>query len=128
MRRSRLAVPLAVPTVVLAAALGACGGSGGGDGGRTVQVTDGNISVEARDVNFDIGRIETSAGALDMTLIQRGKLHHTLVVEGVDGFKLAVNGEARDRGSVELSPGTYEYYCDVPGHRGQGMKGTLVVE
>jgi uncharacterized cupredoxin-like copper-binding protein len=28
---------------------------------------------------------------------------------------------------VTLKPGTYEYYCPVPGHKAAGMKGTLVV-
>ena len=26
-----------------------------------------------------------------------------------------------------LKPGTYEFYCPVPGHRALGMKGKLIV-
>lgn len=29
---------------------------------------------------------------------------------------------------VELDPGTYEFYCSVPGHEEAGMKGTLTVK
>jgi plastocyanin len=30
--------------------------------------------------------------------------------------------------TVDLKPGTYEYYCPVDGHKAAGMKGTLTVK
>lgn len=112
----------------------ACGGDddGGGGGGRTVTATNGQVTVEARDISFDIGRIETAPGPLDVTLVEKGVQNHTFVVENADGDevgdKLSVsNGQKEDSGTFELDAGEYEYFCDVPGHRAQGMEGTLVV-
>ena len=30
--------------------------------------------------------------------------------------------------TLDLAPGTYSFYCSVPGHRSAGMQGTLVVK
>lgn len=57
-----------------------------------------------------------------------GDIKHTLVVEGVSGFKLEVgaNGDV-DTGRVELQPGQYSLSCDVARHRQEGMEATLEV-
>ena len=64
---------------------------------------------------------------------QQGSLPHSLVIEGadgaaVDGFKLEVGDAGADRGEVDLPPGNYVLYCDVPGHRGAGMEAELQVD
>ena len=82
--------------------------------------------------SFDVDSILTAPGALEVTLVEEGNLEHTFVVEDADGEpldpKLAVNGEPEDTGSFDLTAGEYEFYCDIPGHRGQGMEGTITVE
>ena len=84
--------------------------------------------VQAQDVKFDVGTINAEAGELEVTLLEKGKQQHTFVIRGHEG-KLAVTpSDETDSGSFELEPGEYEYYCDVPGHEAQGMKGTLVVK
>ena len=33
------------------------------------------------------------------------------------------------QGGIHLhEPGTYKFWCSVPGHRAEGMRGTIVVE
>jgi len=110
-------------------ALASCGGDDDGGGGRTVTATGGAVTVRARDIAFDVGRIEATPGPLAVTLVEDGALPHTFVIDGVDDFKLEVDsGTDEDAGTVELDAGEYEFYCDVAGHRAQGMEGTLVVE
>ncbi|MGQ0823820.1 MAG: cupredoxin domain-containing protein [Actinomycetota bacterium] len=117
----------AVTACACACALAACGGGGGG--GRTVAVTNGSVVVEAKDIAFDPTTIETPAGPLEVTLVEKGQQNHTFLIRGIDGFKLSVSvSESRDSGTVELEPGEYTYYCDVANHEAAGMKGTLLVE
>ena len=33
-----------------------------------------------------------------------------------------------DTGTYPLEAGEYDFFCDIPGHRGQGMEGTIVVK
>jgi plastocyanin len=124
---------LAVAVLATAGLLAACSDGGGGER-RSVTVTTAagdtaaTVTVGAHDVYFDVTEIRAPAGALEVDLVERGSQAHSFVVDGVDDFKLEVSGGSRnDAGTVELEAGTYTYYCDVPGHRGQGMEGRLVV-
>jgi plastocyanin len=57
-------------------------------------------------------------------------LEHDVAIEGPEGKEIAVSpliGEGKTSVSAELSPGTYHFFCTVPGHREAGMEGTLTV-
>jgi plastocyanin len=134
MQRSRsgrlVACALAVVMV-----LAACGGDDGGTGGASVTVTTGpgggpaKVVVEAHDVYFDLGKITVPAGDVDITLEERGNQTHSFVFDGNEEFRLEVtSGRATSSGALTLEAGEYTFYCDIPGHRGQGMEGTLVAE
>jgi plastocyanin len=41
--------------------------------------------------------------------------------------KIVSNGGESLITIADLKPGTYTYYCSVPGHEAAGMKGTLTV-
>jgi uncharacterized cupredoxin-like copper-binding protein len=56
---------------------------------------------------------------------------HNVSIEGPGG--LSKQGQTVPKGgssqvSATLKPGTYTYYCSVPGHRQAGMQGTLTVK
>lgn len=81
---------------------------------------------------FDLGFTEKTAtipaGGAKIAYINDGTLQHTLLFDNVGGFKLSVASKgAKAEGIVKLEPGTYTYYCDVPGHRPGGMEGTMTV-
>lgn len=124
MTRFRLLSVLLV-AVCAASLLGACSSSKSSEPTKTV--TNGKITVDAFDsLHFDVGTIKTTAGPLQVTLVNKGALQHTLKVEGTD-FELKTNGGKSDTGTVTLAKGTYKFECTIPGHAQQGMKGTIEV-
>jgi plastocyanin len=121
--------------VITAATPAACGGDddggGGGDGLSTGSGDGGGggpVTVVAQDsLRFDRDDYAASAGEVTIDYENGGNLTHTLLIDGVDDFKLSVatNGDT-DEGTAELAPGDYRIYCDVPGH--ESMEATLTVE
>lgn len=109
----------------------ACGDDGGAAGGSSSVGTqpgpDDPLTVIAEDIDFPHDEYRVEAGEVDVVYENEGRIVHTLVIDGVDGFKLAVNSKGDvDEGSVEVEPGEYDLYCDIPGHRRAGMEATLV--
>jgi plastocyanin len=76
-------------------------------------------------LTFDKSSYEAEAGTIDITYVNEGSVVHTLLIEGVDDFKLSIGDT--DEGTVELEPGTYLLYCDVAGHQAAGMEADLTV-
>ena len=55
---------------------------------------------------------------------------HDLVFDGAyPGFLLEADGGGGAQSKkIDLKPGKYTFYCDIPGHRAAGMQGTLTVK
>ena len=57
-------------------------------------------------------------------------LEHDVAIEE-DGKEIAGSeliAEAKTSVTADLGPGTYTFFCTVPGHREAGMEGTLTVK
>jgi plastocyanin len=122
----RLGEATIIGAVAAAAAAGVLGGCG--DDGDGTSAGDADLTVVAEDsLEFDRDSYTASAGEIAVSYENAGNLTHTLLVEGIDDFKLTVGSTGdTDTGSVELEPGEYRLYCDVPGH--EAMEATLTVE
>jgi plastocyanin len=119
--------------VVAGAVLAGCGGDddsgGGGDGLSTGSGGAGDtVTVVAQDsLRFDRDEYTAGAGEVTIEYENSGNLTHTLLIDGVDDFKLSVTSSGdTDEGTVELEPGDYRIFCDIPGH--ESMEATLTVE
>lgn len=99
-------------------------GSGGGGGGGGTP-----IKIDGADLSFAPKEVTAPPGPISITLNNIGKIHHTLVVEGVADFKKleADPGQAPTETWKDAKPGEYILFCDVPGHRAAGMEAKLKV-
>jgi plastocyanin len=82
----------------------------------------------AIDIEFAEAPATAPAGELTIAIDNQGNLPHDVAFEGVQGSRPIVHADGGqvDVGTVTLEPGTYTYYCDVPGHRAT-MEGQLEV-
>ena len=100
--------------------------AGAGGGASTVEVSapaDGSLSFEQPDLT-------TRAGSVTISFTNPASVSHDVKVEDssgseLGGTELVSQGEAT--ATVDLQPGSFTFFCSVPGHREGGMEGTLTV-
>jgi plastocyanin len=71
------------------------------------------------------------AGKVTVDFTNSSPVPHDVRIEdkgGEDVGGTEVISESSESAEVELKPGTYTYYCSVPGHRQAGMEGTVTVK
>ena len=80
---------------------------------------------------FDTSNLTAKAGKVTINFTNDSSLTHDVVLINSSNKILGQTPEF-DGGtksfSATLKPGTYTYYCSVPGHRQAGMQGTLTVK
>ena len=93
----------------------------------------GTVSLAAKgdQLKFDTDQLTAKAGKLTVKFTNDSALSHDVtLINGAN--KILGHSPTFDGGSksfnVTLKPGTYTYYCSVPGHRQAGMQGTLTVK
>ena len=82
-------------------------------------------------LKFTTASLAAKAGKVTITFANMSPVAHNLTIErGTSGPVLGATPTfqgATKTLTVDLQPGTYTYYCSVPGHRDAGMRGTLTV-
>jgi plastocyanin len=71
------------------------------------------------------------AGKVTVEFKNPQALTHDVAIENSNGEEVGATeliADGSDTTSVDLKPGTYTYFCTVPGHREAGMEGTLTVK
>jgi plastocyanin len=94
----------------------------------------GGLAVEADPGGAPVWRptsLRTEAGRVALELVNPSTTAHSLCVEAAEQAALGCTGTFQgDRGTLRLrlEAGRYTFFCNVPGHRAAGMRGTLAVE
>jgi plastocyanin len=144
----RKASALLAVTALAALGLAACGGDddnattaaapattqatgtaagGGAAGASTVDFS----TPPGSDLAYEQKTATATAGSVTIDFDNKQPLQHDVAVADSSGkvlgqTDLVSSGTAST--TVDLQPGTYTFYCTVPGHRDAGMEGTLTVK
>jgi uncharacterized cupredoxin-like copper-binding protein len=80
-------------------------------------------------LSFDSKQLSAKAGSVTITFANGSPIEHNLTV--AQGATVLTATPTFTGGSrtltIKLKPGTYTFYCSVPGHRQAGMEGTLKI-
>jgi probable HAF family extracellular repeat protein len=84
-------------------------------------------AIVSRDISFDPTTITIPANT-DVTVVlpNQGVIPHNFSIDEL-GIDVDIAPGATEETVINAPPGTYEYYCNVPGHKQAGMVGTLTV-
>jgi plastocyanin len=143
-------VAVAFALVLASFALVACGSSSDDSASTTAETTESQAetgagaaeggtagSAAALDIEAGEGLAYTSdtatakAGKVTLDFTNPQPLTHDVAIEDSGGKtvgKTELVSESSSSAVVDLKPGTYTFYCTVPGHREAGMEGTLTVK
>jgi plastocyanin len=82
-------------------------------------------------LKYNTSSLTAKAGTVAIDFTNMSPLSHNVTVEStshtVVGATPTFQGGSKTL-TLTLKPGTYKFYCSVPGHRMAGMEGTLTVK
>ncbi len=97
----------------------AAGGAAGAAETQLAKLTLAEFSIE--------GDLSLKPGPVTFELDNEGGVVHNVAIEGQGQSDDFNSGEVGTWELSDLSAGTYEIFCAIPGHKEAGMKATLVV-
>jgi plastocyanin len=101
------------------------GGGGAAGGGETLKVT----ADASGQLAWSPTELSAKAGQVTIELDNPASVAHNIELEGGGVEELSDTvSQSTTSISADLKPGTYTYFCNVPGHREAGMEGTLTVK
>lgn len=94
----------------------------------------GSVSLEANpegQLSYNTKSLSAKAGKVSIDFTNSSPISHNVTIESSSGSVVGstptFQGGSKTL-SLNLKPGTYKFFCSVPGHRQAGMEGTLVVK
>jgi plastocyanin len=100
-------------------ASGSASSSNGAHGAET-------LALDLAISGFSPSDLEAHEGDITLSLHNLDAFPHDFTIDEL-GVAIAVEANASVDATFSASPGVYEFYCSIPGHRESGMVGTLTV-
>ena len=86
----------------------------------------GDLVIAATNARFSTNTLTADHGTVTVDFTNNDLFWHTFTVSALDvDIRSPVKGH--ERISFNAPPGTYEFFCAIPGHKQIGMRGTLVI-
>ncbi len=121
-RPTTAALALAATAVLALAGCGSCGE------GQTQLSLGTNPEGQLK---FDKSTLSAKAGKVSIAYTNDSPIEHNLTIESSSGASVGATPTFQGGSktlTATLKPGTYKFFCSVPGHRQAGMEGTLTVK
>jgi mono/diheme cytochrome c family protein len=100
--------------------------------GPPIAEKNGTLTIPADPTGalaFASDKATAKPGPAKLVMPNKSPIQHNIALKGgVTGSGPIVGSGGTSSFSVNLKPGTYEFFCAVPGHEPGGMKGTLTVK
>ncbi|MGA9284014.1 MAG: plastocyanin/azurin family copper-binding protein [Solirubrobacteraceae bacterium] len=93
-----------------------------------------NLSLQANaegQLKYNTTSLSAKAGKVSIDFTNMASEGHNVTVESASGTTLGATPTFQGGSktlNLNLKPGTYKFFCSVPGHRMAGMEGTLTVK
>jgi uncharacterized cupredoxin-like copper-binding protein len=110
------------------AASGGAKEEGGGGGSSSTLKFEADPNGE---LAYTTTSASTKAGKVTVDFNNPQALTHDVAIEDSSGKEVGATeliASGSDSTTVDLKPGTYTFFCTVPGHREAGMEGVLTVK
>ena len=141
--RAKLTTTIAA-LAVAAVALTACGSDSSSTSSTADTATASSTSTAASggatvkiaadpngDLAFTKTQVSAPAGSDTIEFDNPSSTSHNVNIEDSSGNDVAATdtiSDGKTSAVADLKPGTYTFYCSIPGHREAGMEGTLTVK
>jgi plastocyanin len=89
-------------------------------------VPEGATEIETVNIAFSPDTFQAASGQVTAAVRNRDLFWHTFTIDALGVDVRAPVGQLRSA-TFEARPGTYSFYCRIPGHATLGMRGTLTV-
>ena len=89
-------------------------------------VPAGAVELQTVNIAYVPDSLQARAGKVTVAVRNRDLFWHTFTIDALHVDIRAPVGRLR-AATFEARPGTYSYYCRLPGHAALGMRGTLTV-